>query len=114
MRSSKITDAGADAARRSAPPGLRRLFESLLGLMGGEPFAIFRVTLHETVKIVLLRPDLRAVRTFRLLRLLRILKLTRYSDAVRRLRRAVGIVREELVLFLNVALILIFLSAGLD
>ena len=35
MRSSKITDAGADAARRSAPPGLRRLFESLLGLMGG-------------------------------------------------------------------------------
>ena len=42
--------------------------------------------------------DLRAVRTFRLLRLLRILKLTRYSDAVRRLRRAVGIVREELVL----------------
>ena len=55
--------------------------------------------------------DLRAVRTFRLLRLLRILKLARYSDAVRRLRRAVGIVREELVLFLNVALILIFLSA---
>ena len=45
--------------------------------------------------------DLRAVRTFRLLRLLRILKLTRYSDAVRRLRRAVGIVREELVLFLR-------------
>ena len=55
--------------------------------------------------------DLRAVRTFRLLRLIRILKLARYSDAVRRLRRAVGIVREELVLFLNVALILIFLSA---
>ena len=55
--------------------------------------------------------DLRAVRTFRLLRLLRILKLARYSDAVRRLRRAGGIVREELVLFLNVALILIFLSA---
>ena len=55
--------------------------------------------------------DLRAVRTFRLLRLIRILKLARYNDAVRRLRRAVGIVREELVLFLNVALILIFLSA---
>ena len=55
--------------------------------------------------------DLRAVRTFRLLRLLRILKLARYSDAIRRLRRAVGIVREELILFLNVALILIFLSA---
>ena len=55
--------------------------------------------------------DLRAVRTFRLLRLIRILKLARYSAAVRRLHRAAIIVREELVLFLNVALILIFLSA---
>ena len=55
--------------------------------------------------------DLRAVRAFRLLRLLRILKLARYSDAIRRPRRAVGIVREELILFLNAALILIFLSA---
>ena len=55
--------------------------------------------------------DLRAVRTFRLLRLIRILKLARYSAAVRRLYRAAIIVREELVLFLNVALILIFLSA---
>ena len=55
--------------------------------------------------------DLRAVRTFRLLRLIRILKLARYSAAVRRLHRTAIIVREELVLFLNVALILIFLSA---
>ena len=55
--------------------------------------------------------DLRAVRTFRLLRLIRILKLARYSAAIRRLHRAAIIVREELVLFLNVALILIFLSA---
>ena len=55
--------------------------------------------------------DLRAVRTFRLLRLLRIPEAGAVRDAVRRLRRAVGIVREELVLFLNVALILIFLSA---
>ena len=55
--------------------------------------------------------DLRAVRTFRLLRLIRILKLARYSAAVRRLHRTAIIVHEELVLFLNVALILVFLSA---
>ena len=55
--------------------------------------------------------DLRAVRTFRLLRLIRILKLARYNDAIRRMHRAAVIVREELVLFLSVALILIFLSA---
>ena len=55
--------------------------------------------------------DLRAVRSFRLLRLIRILKLARYNDAIRRMHRAAVIVREELVLFLGVALILIFLSA---
>ena len=55
--------------------------------------------------------DLRSVRVFRLLRLFRIMKLARYSRAVRRLHRAAVIVREELILFLGVALSLIFLSA---
>ena len=55
--------------------------------------------------------DLRSLRMFRLLRLFRILKLTRYTRVVRRLRRAAAIAREELFLFLTVALILIFLSA---
>ena len=55
--------------------------------------------------------DLRSVRVFRLLRLLRILKLARYGRVVRRLHRAVVLMREELILFLNVALILIYLAA---
>ena len=55
--------------------------------------------------------DLRSARLFRLLRLVRLLKLARYSRAARRLRRAAMIVREELILFLVVALVLIFLSA---
>lgn len=55
--------------------------------------------------------DLRSLRAFRLLRLFRILKLYRYARVVRRLRRAAAIAREELFLFLTVALILIFLSA---
>ena len=55
--------------------------------------------------------DLRALRTFRLLRLLRILKLARYGRVVRRMHRAFVIVREEMILFLSVALMLIFLSA---
>jgi len=54
--------------------------------------------------------DLRSLRTFRLLRLVRILKLARYSAAVKRFHRAFILAREELVLFLFVTLILIFLA----
>lgn len=55
--------------------------------------------------------DLRSLRAFRLLSTLRILKLARYGRVVHRLRRAAAIMREELILLLDVALILIFLSA---
>jgi len=55
--------------------------------------------------------DLRSVRAFRLLRLFRILKLARYSKAVRRFHRALSIAREEIVLFLCVTAILLFLAA---
>jgi voltage-gated potassium channel len=55
--------------------------------------------------------DLRSMRAFRLLRLFRVLKLARYSSAVRRFHIALRIAREELVLFLCVTLILIFLAA---
>ena len=47
----------------------------------------------------------------RLLRLLRILKLTRYGRVMLGLRRALLIMREELILFLSVAIVLIFLVA---
>nr|VFJ47924.1 MAG: voltage-gated potassium channel [Candidatus Kentron sp. FM]VFJ48034.1 MAG: voltage-gated potassium channel [Candidatus Kentron sp. FM]VFK07687.1 MAG: voltage-gated potassium channel [Candidatus Kentron sp. FM] len=55
--------------------------------------------------------DLRPLRALRLLQLVRVLKLTRYSESVRRIRLAFTLIREELVLFSFVALILLYLSA---
>jgi len=55
--------------------------------------------------------DLRAVRAFRLLRLLRLFKLARYNRALGRLGRAFWIAREEMVLYLFLTLILLYLSA---
>jgi len=54
--------------------------------------------------------DLRSVRAFRLLRLIRLLKLARYSVAAKRFQRAFSIAREELMLFLFVALIVLYLA----
>jgi voltage-gated potassium channel len=45
------------------------------------------------------------------LRLLRILKLARYSGAIVRFQRAVALAREELLVFLGIAVMLIYLSA---
>lgn len=55
--------------------------------------------------------DLRSVRALRLLRLFRILKLARYSAAARRFHRALIIAKEEIVLFLGAALIILYLAA---
>ena len=55
--------------------------------------------------------DLRGLRAIRMLRLIRLLKLVRYSDAVQRFHRAFIIVREELILFIWVTLILLYLTA---
>ncbi|MEW4453965.1 ion transporter [Bremerella sp. JC817] len=55
--------------------------------------------------------DLRAAKSLRLLRLFRILKLARYSAAAQRFHRAILIAREEIVLFLGAALILLYLAA---
>lgn len=55
--------------------------------------------------------DLRTVRAFRLLRLFRVFKLVRYSSAITRFHRAFVIVKDELVLFGCVALIVLYLSA---
>lgn len=54
--------------------------------------------------------DLRAIRAIRLLRLIRILKLARYSEAVRRFHRAFLIAKEEIILFLFVAAIVLYLA----
>lgn len=55
--------------------------------------------------------DLRAVRAFRLLRILRLLKMGRYSKAMARFHRAFQLVREEMLLYLFVTVILLYVSA---
>lgn len=51
------------------------------------------------------------LRILRFIRLFRILKLTRYTDAISRIRKAICIAKEELVLFSVVTLMLLYLSA---
>ncbi|MEZ5007578.1 MAG: ion transporter [Chitinophagales bacterium] len=56
--------------------------------------------------------DLRAVRIFRIFRIFRALKIIRYNKALHRFHLAAKIVKEELVLFMIVTVILIYLSAA--
>lgn len=55
--------------------------------------------------------DLRTLRLFRLLRLLTIFKLFKYSKALKRFQRAFTLVKEEMLLFGFVALVMLYLSA---
>jgi voltage-gated potassium channel len=55
--------------------------------------------------------DLRSIRAVRLLRLFRVFKLLRYSQAIARMHRAFLVAREEIVLFVVAALILLYLAA---
>ena len=55
--------------------------------------------------------DLRSLRAFRVFRIFRALKLIRYNRALQRFRIAAGIVKEEIILFFIVTIILIFLTA---
>jgi voltage-gated potassium channel len=55
--------------------------------------------------------DLRAVRILRILRALRLLKLVRYNRAASRYHRALSLVWEELVLFIIVSMIFLYLTA---
>lgn len=57
-------------------------------------------------------PGLRSVRILRLLRLVRILKLGRFSRALQRLRIAAEIAKDEFLMFITVALLLLFLAAA--
>lgn len=56
--------------------------------------------------------DARSVRIFRILRLFRILKLARYNKAIMHFRDAAITAREEIVLFIIITLMLLFLSAS--
>lgn len=55
--------------------------------------------------------DLRVIRAFRLLRLFRILKLARYSKAMHRFYVALKLAKEELVLFVAMSGIVLYLAA---
>ncbi|MCW5520421.1 ion transporter [Aureitalea sp. L0-47] len=55
--------------------------------------------------------DLRSVRIFRIFRVFRILKLARYNTAMMHFRNAALAAREEIILFIIITLILLFLSA---
>jgi voltage-gated potassium channel len=55
--------------------------------------------------------DLRALRAFRIFRIFRTLKLVRYNKALNRFHIAAGIVKEEIILFLIVTSIFIFLAS---
>jgi voltage-gated potassium channel len=58
--------------------------------------------------------DLRALRVFRVFRIFRALKLIRYNKALNRFQIAAKLVKEEIILFLMVTIIFIFLaSAGI-
>ena len=57
------------------------------------------------------RMDLRSVRAFRALRILSALKIVRYNKAFHRFHLAFKIIREEMVLFLVVSSIFIFIAA---
>jgi voltage-gated potassium channel len=56
--------------------------------------------------------DLRMLRAFRIFRVFRAFKLIRYNRALHRFHIAAGIVKEEVVLFLMITTIFIFLSSA--
>ena len=56
--------------------------------------------------------DLRALRSFRVLRLFRAFKLIRYNKALQRFHIATRIVKEELILFFILTIIIIYLTSS--
>ena len=56
--------------------------------------------------------DLRSLRVLRFFRLFRSFKMVRYSNAIQRLQRAFTLVREEMLLFLAVTAMLLYLSGA--
>ena len=56
--------------------------------------------------------DVQALRSLRLLRLFQLLKLARYGRALGRLREALALAREEIVLYLTATVVLLFIAAA--
>jgi voltage-gated potassium channel len=54
--------------------------------------------------------DLRSIRIFRMLRLFRMFKLVRYSSAIKRFAIAMKLIKQELVLFFAVTIMLLYMG----
>lgn len=92
-------------------------FEYVLRLiMQGRSYAFSLYGLIDAVAVVpfyvsLGIADLRVVRVLRLARLFRVVKLQRYGSAWRRLRLAMSEIRDELVVFGGLTVVLVYLSS---
>ncbi|QDU68513.1 ion transporter [Engelhardtia mirabilis] len=93
-------------------------FEYALRLAVAKPRLRFATSFYGVIDLLAILPfylslgvDMRSLRALRLFRLLRAFKLLRYSRALKRMHRAFAIAREELVLFLFAAAILIYFAA---
>ena len=92
--------------------------EYLLRLLLSRPRAGYAFSFLGVVDLIAIIPfylslgvDLRTLRAIRMIRLFRLLKLARYSRAMKRLRNAFLIAKEELVLFGAAALIVLYLAS---
>ncbi len=74
-------------------------FYGIIDLLAILPFYIYSLV------------DLRSIRIFRLFRLFRAFKLLRYSRALKRLRLAFLMIKEELIIFVIATIFLLFISS---
>ncbi len=92
--------------------------EYLLRIIAAEKKMKFIFSFYGIIDLLAIAPfylsiglDLRSMRSLRLLRIFRVFKLVRYNKALKRFNRAIGIAREEIVIFLSAAILLIYLTA---
>jgi voltage-gated potassium channel len=87
-----------------APGAYARSFFGIVDLLAIAPFYIGLIFIGAGI-------DLRAVRALRLVRLARLLKLARYTSAIDRLAAAWHVVKEEVIVFGMVAMIVLYVCA---
>jgi len=87
-----------------APGAYARSFFGIVDLLAIAPFYLGLVFIGVGI-------DLRAIRALRLVRLARLLKLARYTSAIDRLAAAWRVVKEEVIVFGMVAMIVLYVCA---
>lgn len=92
--------------------------EYLLRILIARKKLVFIFSFYGLIDLISILPfyltigiDLRSIRIFRVMRLIRIFKLVRYSSAINRFYRAFVIIKDELVLFFTMTVILLYLAA---